>query len=132
MQMGRWFGYRKGYEIFPRVWLDELANNRFSFLSQMNEELREEIEMYAKYDRTPNEYAPRIKNSPNYNLIRITSKNKQQSATGTEFDFLGFNSQTIYFDNDINKLNHNYYMTQKFLNSLKVPDVKKTNLYGEM
>ena len=128
MQMGRWFGYRKGYEIFPRVWLDELANNRFSFLSQMNEELREEIEMYAKYDRTPNEYAPRIKNSPNYNLIRITSKNKQQSATGTEFDFLGFNSQTIYFDNDINKLNHNYYMTQKFLNSLKVPDVKKNKL----
>ncbi|WP_322560418.1 Z1 domain-containing protein, partial [Staphylococcus haemolyticus] len=34
MQMGRWFGYRKGYEIFPRVWLDNMANKRFLFLSQ--------------------------------------------------------------------------------------------------
>ena len=22
VQMGRWFGYRKGYELFPRVWMD--------------------------------------------------------------------------------------------------------------
>src|SRR5690606_7068683 len=37
MQMARWFGYRKGYEIFPRVWMEQLALERFQFLSQMNE-----------------------------------------------------------------------------------------------
>ena len=31
MQMGRWFGFRKGYEVFPRVWMDQMALNRFTF-----------------------------------------------------------------------------------------------------
>ena len=87
MQMGRWFGYRKGYEIFPRVWLDNMANKRFLFLSQMNEELRDEIKQYAENGSTPIDFAPRIKNSPNYQLIRITSNNKQQSAIAQEFNF---------------------------------------------
>ena len=31
MQMARWFGYRKGYEIFPRIWLDSEALERYQF-----------------------------------------------------------------------------------------------------
>lgn len=128
MQMGRWFGFRKGYETIPRVWMDQMALNRFTFLSQMNEELREEIQVYAETGSSPIEYAPRIKNSPNYKLIRITSNNKQQSAEALEFDFAGFNSQTIYFEKDKFKLDHNYHMTQSFLNSLSEPEVKKNKL----
>lgn len=54
----------------------------------MNEELREEIQQYAINGNTPIDYAPRIKNSPDYQLIRITSNNKQQSSIEREFDFL--------------------------------------------
>ncbi|MCQ9288080.1 Z1 domain-containing protein [Staphylococcus gallinarum] len=128
MQMGRWFGFRKGYEVFPRVWMDQMALNRFTFLSQMNEELREEIQIYAETGNSPLDYAPRIKNSPNYKLIRITSSNKQQSAEALEFDFAGFNSQTIYFEKDKAKLDHNYFKTQEFLNSLPKPSLKKNKL----
>jgi hypothetical protein len=128
MQMGRWFGYRKGYEIFPRVWMDQMALSRFAFLSQMNEELREEIISYAETGNTPSDYAPRIKNSPNYKLIRITSNSKQQSAEPLEFDFAGFNSQTIYFDRDKQKLDDNFNNTKDFLNSLTEPEAKKNKL----
>ncbi|WP_259340672.1 Z1 domain-containing protein [Staphylococcus gallinarum] len=128
MQMGRWFGFRKGYEVFPRVWMDQMALNRFTFLSQMNEELREEIQVYAETGNSPLDYAPRIKNSPNYKLIRITSSNKQQSAEALEFDFAGFNSQTIYFEKDKAKLDHNYFKTQEFLNSLSKPILKRNKL----
>lgn len=124
MQMGRWFGYRKGYEIFPRVWLDRFALERYQFLSQMNEELRDEIGSYAETGRMPSEYAPRIKNSTNYKLIRITSNNKMQAAESNEYDFTGFNTQTVYFENDIDKLNHNLDKTTEFLNSLDEPEVK--------
>ncbi|EAE3409283.1 TPA: Z1 domain-containing protein [Listeria monocytogenes] len=128
MQMGRWFGYRKGYEIFPRVWLDRLALERFQFLSQMNEELREEIGVYAEKGLTPIGYAPRIKNSSNYQLIRITSNNKMQSAEAKEFDFAGFNTQTIYFENDQLTLENNLKQTNKFLNSLMKPEVKNNHM----
>nr|WP_263314750.1 Z1 domain-containing protein [Mammaliicoccus sp. Marseille-Q6498] len=128
MQMGRWFGYRKGYEIFPRVWLDKMALERYQFLSQMNEELREEINVYADNGLTPLEYAPRIKNSPNYNLIRITSNNKMQSAKPAKYNFAGFNTQTIYFENDEEKLTRNLETTQVFLNNLDTPEINKNKM----
>lgn len=124
MQMGRWFGFRKGYEIFPRVWLDRMAYERFEFLSQMNEELREEITNYARYGSSPNEYGPRIKNSANYNIIKITSNNKMQSAKPVKYDFLGFNTQTIYFANKLDELQSNLLKTKTFLNHLEKPEIK--------
>ncbi|MCE7782316.1 Z1 domain-containing protein [Staphylococcus xylosus] len=128
MQMGRWFGYRKGYELFPRVWMDGLAQERFTFLSQMNEELRDEIREYANNGNTPLDYAPRIKNSPNYKLIRITAKNKSQAAEPSEFDFAGFNSQTVYFENDVEILLSNINTTEEFLNKLPTPNIKGSKM----
>lgn len=128
MQMGRWFGYRKGYEIFPRVWLDKLALDRYQFLSQMNEELRDEINIYADKGITPIDYAPRIKNSPNYNLIRITSNNKMQSAKPVKYNFAGFNTQTIYFENNIKTLTENLVATKEFLNNLDTPEINKNRM----
>ena len=125
MQMARWFGYRKGYEIFPRIWLTRDAYERYTFLSQMNEELRDEIKKYAINGMTPADYAPKVKNSANRQLIKITSNNKMQSAVATEFDFIGFNTQTIYFENDTTILEKNLKATSEFLNNLDVPIIKR-------
>lgn len=124
MQMGRWFGYRQGYEIFPRVWLDYPALDRFEFITQMDEEFRNEIKQYDEISLTPLEYAPRVKNSPNNNLIRITSANKSQAAIGVQFNFTGFNSQTIYFEENKNTLEENLQNTADFLNNLEEPDIR--------
>lgn len=127
MQMGRWFGYRKRYEVFPRVWLEDVAIERFQFLSQMNEELKDVISEYATKGFSPSAIAPKIKNSPDYNLIKITSNNKMQSATTVEFDFKGYSAQTIYFENNLEKLLSNLSLTSNFLNSLEMPEIKDKN-----
>lgn len=128
MQMGRWFGYRKGYEIFPRVWLEYIANKRFQFLAQLNLELRENLELYSRKKYTPLEVAPLIKNSPDYQLVRITSQNKMQGAFMTEFNFSGFNTQTVYFKNEIHHLKYNINLTSQFLNKLPIPIRRKAHL----
>lgn len=128
MQMARWFGYRKGYEIFPRVWLDYLALERFRFLAQMNEELRDEIREFANRGLMPKDYAPRIKNSANHQLIRITSNNKMQSAAPTAYNFAGFNTQTIYFERNESILKDNLKHTKEFLNQLSMPRIKKGHM----
>ncbi|MFV0541938.1 MAG: Z1 domain-containing protein [Aestuariibaculum sp.] len=128
MQMGRWFGYRKGYEIFPRIWLDSKSLERYQFLSQMNEELRDVIAEYAEKGYSTADYGLRIKNSADYQLIRITSSNKMQSAEPHEFDFTGFNSQTVYFENDIQKLETNLENTKQFLNNLPTPEISSSNM----
>ena len=37
MQMGRWFGYRRGYELLPRLWITEKTKEQFVFLSQLDQ-----------------------------------------------------------------------------------------------
>ena len=127
MQMGRWFGYRKGYEIFPRVWMEYDAYERFQFLSQLDYELRSNLVEYSKRNLTPIEVAPKIKNSPDYQLVRITSVNKMQSAISAEFNFSGFNSQTVFFKDDMEQLAHNFCLTETFLNSLGTPQKSPTS-----
>lgn len=123
MQMARWFGYRKGYELFPRIWLDTDTHIKYQFLSQMNEELREEIEVLAKNNLKPTDYGVRLKQSPNLSLIRLTASNRMQQAISTEFNFNGFRPQVIYYDNNVEKLQENFRLTEEFLNSLSVPEV---------
>lgn len=118
MQMGRWFGYRKGYELIPRIWLDETSLYRFIEISQINAELREEIKIFSEKGVLPVNYALRVKNSSNHKVLRITSGNKMQSAKAKDFNFVGFNSQTIYFKKDKEELSENLSNTREFLNGL--------------
>lgn len=125
MQMGRWFGYRKGYELLPRIWITEKTNEQFKFLSSLDEELREEIYYMDTMRLSPANYGPRIKNTPKYSFIRITNKNRMQSAKLTDMDFSGSFNQTYLFDNDFNVLKSNINVVTDFIEKLGNPEEKK-------
>lgn len=118
MQMGRWFGYRKNYELLPRVWVTEKTRLQFEFLAALDQELRDEIQYMDVNGRSPAEYGPKVKNSPKVSFIRITSKNKMQSATDSTMDYSGASNQTYLFDNNCEALNANIALTEKFLAGL--------------
>lgn len=120
MQMGRWFGYRQKYEIFPRVWLTNIIKERFDFMSQMVDDLREEItEMSERGTFAPEDYRPKVNYSPSLQFLRVTANNKMQSAEEAEVDFTGFNKQTVLFKNDADTLSANIRLTSQFLNGLE-------------
>ncbi|MBQ9062138.1 MAG: Z1 domain-containing protein [Eubacterium sp.] len=118
MQMGRWFGYRKKYELLPRLWMTEKTKAQFVFLSALDQELRDEIQYMDINGRSPSEYGPKVKNSPKVSFIRITAKNKMQAATASEMDYSGASNQTYLFDNDREILSDNKKCTELFLNNL--------------
>lgn len=121
MQMGRWFGYRKGYELFPRIWLNDSAKTKFIEIAQLDYEMREEIENFGASGLTPSEVGPKIRNSPNNFFMQVTSKNKQQAAVGTDMDFSGISKQTILFKDNKDELAKNIETTTNFLNALPTP-----------
>ena len=41
--MGRWFGYRRGYEDLPRVWMTERLEEFFRIGATIDAEIREEL-----------------------------------------------------------------------------------------
>jgi hypothetical protein len=115
MQMGRWFGYRKGYELFPRIWMSKDTYDKFLFLTVLDEELREELREFSIGHKNPSEYGPRVKNTPKASWLRITARNKMQQAEEVEMDFTGASIQTIHFDNDYDILKYNIDLTEYFL-----------------
>ncbi len=125
MQMGRWFGYRKNYELIPRLWLTKNTNSQFKFLSLLDQKLRDEIHYMATFGISPSKYGPRVLNSSSIKFIRIVAKNRMQKARDTDKDYSGASSQTFLFDNNYNVLKGNIDCTRKFLLSLGNPEEKK-------
>lgn len=123
MQMGRWFGYRKGYELLPRIWMSEDTLNKFKFLAVLEAELREDLRRFMDAGANPQEYGPRVKNTPKVSWLRVTAKNRMQGAEEIEMDFTGTSSQTIIFDNDASILKHNIDVTEKFINRLGAGEI---------
>ena len=123
MQMGRWFGYRKGYELLPRIWLTEKTRKQFEFLSDLDQDLRNEIYSMWLKGLSPKEYGPRIRNTPKYSFIRITAKNRMKNAVSAEVDYSGTFNQTHIFKRDEAILKHNLDLTNKFIESLSNPSI---------
>ena len=119
MQMGRWFGYRRGYELLPRIWLTNDALDKFQYLTLLDTELRSEIVRMSTLGLIPSKYAARIRNLPSY--IKITARNRMQSAIEADMDFSGTLLQTFMFDNDDSVLQSNLDLTDAFISSLGDP-----------
>ena len=129
MQMGRWFGYRIGYELLIRIWLDEETHLKYNELTQVETELRNDLNKY-EVGFLPEECGPVIRNTF---LTRITAKNKMQSAVACELDYSGATPQTVLFDNDEDIQEYNVNLTNKFISNYRFKNAfnSKSNLLVE-
>ena len=80
MQMGRWFGYRPGYEDLCRIWMPEEAEGWYAHIAESIEELREEFRQMEEAGATPSDFGLKVRSHPD-NLI-VTARNKR--GTGEE------------------------------------------------
>lgn len=115
MQMGRWFGYRIGYELLPRIWMDNETNNKYIELTKVETELRNDLNKYT-IGTSPKECGPVILTTYN---TRITSKSKMQSAVAYDMDYSGSSSQTVLFDNNVGIQKENIYLTDEFIGQFR-------------
>ncbi len=92
MQMGRWFGYRTGYEDLPRIWMTQELRHYFRHLVTVEREMRDDIEHYQRQDLTPLDAAVRIRTHPS---LRITAK--MGAASPQYVSFAGRRLYTRYF-----------------------------------
>ncbi|MDJ0395012.1 Z1 domain-containing protein [Rhodococcus sp. G-MC3] len=97
LQMGRWFGYRTGYEDLPRVWMTSELRDWFRHLATVESEIRRDIGIYMVEDETPRSFAVRIRTHPS---LRVTAAAKMDSAVRAFAAYGGRRIQTRYFDLD--------------------------------
>lgn len=101
MQMGRWFGYRPNYEDLQRIWMSNekpyLTSTWFRELSLVEDEIRQQIALYAREGRSPISLGIRIKSLPG---MAITAAAKMKSAVQAQIGFGRSRQQTILFNVD--------------------------------
>lgn len=119
MQMGRWFGYRRGYELLPRIWTTKTSFERFRYMATGEALLREELRIYETEGATPAQFGPKIISWAPARFLRITSKNKMQNAVPADLDFSGVRSETTLFSEKTEWLDHNISVTEDFIDTIE-------------
>ncbi len=78
LQMGRWFGYRPGYEDVFKIWISVEAIDWYGYITVAAEELKNEISRMCDADQTPMEFGLKVRQDP-ASLI-VTARNKMRAA----------------------------------------------------
>ncbi len=116
LQMGRWFGYREEFVDLTRLWTTLDLYQRFRHLALVEEEFRDEVEVYERNRLTPLDFGPRIRTHPG---MAITSASKMGTGGAVTLSFVGQLRQTSRFWlDDTDWLQHNLDATRDFLKSL--------------
>ncbi|SDL18549.1 Z1 domain-containing protein [Tessaracoccus oleiagri] len=118
LQMGRWFGFRTGYEDLPRIWVTDDLLDDFRFLALVEEELRRDMRRLESLSVTPKQFGVRVRAHPG--RLSITSRNKMVHADLVRVSYSGQRHQTIVLhEKDGAKLNDNLEAVKRLLHTCK-------------
>ncbi|MGZ0712314.1 Z1 domain-containing protein (plasmid) [Coraliomargarita sp. W4R53] len=77
LQMGRWFGYRPGYDDLVRIWMPSNVDEIFTNVATISQELREDLREMEAHGLTPKQFGLKIRLIPE---IAIVAANKRRAA----------------------------------------------------
>jgi hypothetical protein len=117
MQMGRWFGYRPGYEDLCRLYTTPTLWDWYREITINSEELRQEFEHMRARGATPEEYGLQIRTSPAG--LSVTAPNKMRRATTVRLTFSGEPAGTVTFDVRPQVLDQNRANLERFVTELR-------------
>ena len=79
LQMGRWFGYRFGYEDLFKLWIGEDAIDWYGYISDAVCELKDELNDMKRQHLTPKDFGLKVRRAPG--ALLVTARNKMRTAT---------------------------------------------------
>ncbi|MCB1806877.1 MAG: Z1 domain-containing protein [Candidatus Competibacteraceae bacterium] len=78
MQMGRWFGYRPGFEDLCRIYLSQDSISWYAHIAEASDELRQQIRRMRLQNLSPREFGLYVKAHPD--SLLITAANKMRAG----------------------------------------------------
>lgn len=129
MQMGRWFGYRTGYDDLVKIYITKSALNNYKEISESIDGLKSDIEKMAKENKKPEEYGIRIRNNSDELGITATNKMRYTKTKKDHKSYYGGFFETPYIYRDLNKVNKNIDNTKKFIEEIPITDLDKSVKY---
>ena len=78
LQMGRWFGYRDGYEDVCQIYMTSDAISWYAHIAEATEELRDEFRKMERAGRAPEDFGLRVRSHPD--ALIVTARNKMRTG----------------------------------------------------
>lgn len=112
MQMGRWFGYRRGYLDLCRLYTTQDLVGWFEHIADASEELRDEFDMMVESGGTPRDYGVKVLAHP---VLMVTSRLKMRSAKTLYLSFSGHVVETVSLHRDPKIVGENFAALNQLL-----------------
>lgn len=96
MQMGRWFGYRDGYNDLCRIFITGDLIECYRHIALANEELKNEFDYMETIGSSPEKFGLKVRSHPG--RLAITSAGKARDTERMAITFAGRCLRTVVFD----------------------------------
>src|SRR4051794_4465708 len=106
MQMGRWFGYRPGYQDLCRLYTTPELQHWYRQISLANAELLARFDEMAAVGARPGDFALYVRESPNG--LMVTARAKMRDGTSMQVAFSKELIETIVFATDSTNVRKNH------------------------
>ena len=114
LQMGRWFGFRPGYDDLIRLWTTRDLQDDYRHLAGVEDEIREEIRIVGS---TPKSVGVKIRTHPG--SLQVTTRNKMYHARTLSVDYSGkLHQLTRFEEKNAEILNHNIQVFESLVGSI--------------
>ena len=120
LQMARWFGYRPGYEDLVRVWISPDVADQFRFVSEVTDELREQIWEMRELGKTPEDFGLMVRKHPE--TLAITAKRGVAEAHSMVISLSGRRIETTKIPASSSVLLGNDEAVRDFLRAIEADD----------
>jgi hypothetical protein len=130
MQMGRWFGYRMGYEDLCKIYMPYSIAEYFTQIIEATEELMNNFKEMAKEDKTPLDFGLAVKQHPD-SLLQVTARNKRKNTEKIyhTINLNGMLKESVRFDKNIQIHKKNLEILKNIVQKLSKNYNKKLNSY---
>ena len=130
MQMGRWFGYRSGYEDLCKIYMPSDRIRDFADIITATEELMADFKLMSENNRTPDDFGLAVRENPD-SALQVTAKNKQRNVREFTHSMRldGKAKETSTLSSDINEIDKNIEVIKSFVLNLPAqPTIVQDNL----
>lgn len=119
MQMGRWFGYRAGYEDLCRVWLPSESQGWYSHIAEATEELRQQIKQMRRDRLSPIDFGLYVRAHPDALLVTALNKMRDAERRPFKINLSGTLTETFIVPSDTGIVSENQELMKKFFADLQ-------------
>lgn len=130
LQMGRWFGYRNGYDDLCQIWAARDSVEYYKEISIATEELKEDLKRMFDSKLTPKEFGIRVRDESE--KLQITAANKMRNAFSVLelMTYWGGVFETPYASTNINNNQNNIAAVKRLLQTIKDDGLIFSSLRG--